>query len=558
MPASRPRLELVWPGKDQFLLTPTGSEGKPVWVDPGHPAAHEVRLTEFTGAHGQVNEGDPHADNLVFTGDSLDVLRVLCEVPEYRQHYRGKIKLIYCDPPFNSQQSFAHYDDWMDHSTWLSFMRDRLMLMKDLLAPGGSIWLHLDNYEVHRMRCLMDEVFGSASFLSTVIWQRTTAKSTAQRSMGTLYDTILVYAASAETRLNRVLRPYSEEYLRTKYSNVDERGRYRLDTLVGPGIRYGSSGQPWRGIDVAAKNLNWRAPNPDGVLDHLPGDATTQEKLDSLLEAGYIQMPKRPGGMPQFKRYLREDGGVAVGDLWTDITVLNSQSRERLGYSTQKPEQLIERILLMATEPGDTVCDLFAGSGTTAAAAHKMGRRWITADVLASTVDGYVIPRLSRVSEDSASMLPDDIALPNGFRTVTVGPSMYEVTPVGVMLAGWATNGKFARAVAGQLGFTFQQDAAPLCGVRGRMRLAVLDGAVGAEEIREIVAALGDSERVTVVAKVILPDAEEALTRVSRGSKIRKAPRDLLADHVRRARRANRRVPVRSSADGVTSNRGPQ
>ena len=537
MPAKPQRLELVWPGKDEFLLTPADDSGKPVWVDRDHPAAHEVRLAEFTDAFGQVNKADPYADNLVFTGDSLDVLRVLCEVPEFRRHYRGKVRLIYCDPPFNSQQSFAHYDDWMDHSTWLSFMRDRLLLMKELLSPGGSIWLHLDNYEVHRMRCLMDEVFGSASFLSTVIWQRTTAKSTAQRSMGTLYDTILVYAASPETRLRRVLKPYSDEYLRTKYSHEDERGRYRLDTLVGPGIRNGSSGQPWRGIDVTSKNLNWRAPNPNGVLDHLPGDATTQEKLDALLEAGYIQLPKKTGGMPQFKRYLREDGGVAVGDLWTDITVLNSQSRERLGYSTQKPEQLIERILQMSTEPGDIVCDLFAGSGTTAAAAHKMGRKWITNDVLASTVEGYIIPRMTRVVEDSASMLSDYVLGFNGFRTVTVGPSMYEVTPVGVILADWATNGRFARAVAGQLGFTFQPDAAPLYGVRGRMRRAVLDGAVGPEEVREIVAALGESERVTIVAKVILPDAEETLAGLSKGSKIRKAPRDLLTDDARRSRR---------------------
>ncbi len=123
---------------------------------------------------------------------------------------------------------------------------------------------------------------------------------------------------------------------------------------------------------------------------------------------------------------------------------------------------------------------------------------------------------------------------------------MYEVTPVGVMLAGWATNGRFARAVAGQLGFTFLPDAAPLCGVRGRMRLAVLDGAVGPEEVREIVAVLGDSERVTVVAKVILPGAAEALAEVSRGSKIRKAPRDLLADDIRRSRR---RRTARSGGD---------
>jgi len=124
-----------------------------------------------------------------------------------------------------------------------------------------------------------------------------------------------------------------------------------------------------------------------------------------------------------------------------------------------------------------------------------------------------------------------------GFRSITVGPSMYEVTPVGVLLADWATNGVFARAATGQLGFEWQPDSVPFCGVRGRMRLAVFDGAVGPEEIRQTVAALGDKERVTVVAKVVLPRAEETLGELSRGSRIRKAPRDLLSSGAKRARR---------------------
>lgn len=162
------RLELVWPGKEKFLLVPRDESGKPVWVEPDHPAAREVRLTDFTAEHGTVDGDDPWKDNLLFTGDSLDVLRVLREVPEFARHYRGKVKLCYIDPPFNTGQTFAHYDDWMEHSTWLSFMRDRLLLIKDLLAPDGSVWVHLDDAEVHRMRCLMDEVFGGENFVATV------------------------------------------------------------------------------------------------------------------------------------------------------------------------------------------------------------------------------------------------------------------------------------------------------------------------------------------------------------------------------------------------------
>ena len=545
MPAKPQRLELVWPGKDEFLLTPDGDGGKPVWVPVDHPAAHEVRLAEFTDAFGTVNQADPYADNLVFTGDSLDVLRILCEVPEYRQHYRGKVRLIYCDPPFGSNQAFVHYDDWMTHSTWLSFMRDRLLLMKELLAPDGSIWFHLDNNEVHRMRCLMDEVFGAEQYINTVVWKRTTAKSLARLGMGTMYDNILVYGNREAGGLNPVLLPYSEEYLKAKYGNEDERGRYTLGDLTAGSHRPNlDSGHEWRGYNPSDRGRCWAAPiGPLLELGYSQSELdalTMRQKLDLLDEHGFIAAPKTPGAAPRFKRYLDVDGGVALGDLWSDVNVINSQGKERVGYDTQKPEALLQRVISMGSAPGDVVCDLFAGSGTTVAVAQKMGRRWVTADILPHTVEAFVMPRLRNVIEgQDTGGITKTVGWEGGggFRTVTVGPSMYEVTPVGVMLAGWATNGKFAGAVAGQLGFTFQPDAAPLCGVRGRMRLAVLDGAVGPEEVREIVAALGESERVTIVAKVILPGAEETLAGLSKGSKIRKAPRDLLTDDVRRLRR---------------------
>ena len=535
-----PRLELTWPNKDKFLLVPKDETGKPVWVERDHPAASEVRLTNFTETCGEVSEPDHHADNLLFTGDSLDALRVLAEVPEYRREYRGKVKLIYIDPPFNTGQTFDHYDDWMEHSTWLSFMRDRLLLMKELLRSDGSIWLHLDNFEVHRMRCLLDEVFGADNYLNTVVWKRTGAKSAARRGMGTMYDNILIYGKSASSSLTPVLLPYSEEYLSTKYRYEDERGRYRLGPLLATGKRSGDSGEVWQGVDPTAKGNHWRAPGADAVLGEKGKSMTTRQKLDALLDAGYIVLPRKQGGTPQSKLYLSATGGTAVGDFWSDITVINSQGKERTGYDTQKPEALIERVLNMGSAPGDIVLDAFGGSGTTAAVAHKMGRRWVTSEILPATVNSFVQPRLASVIEgkDIGGITK---ALKwtggGGFRMVEVQNSMYEVTPYGVMLADWATNGKFSRAVAGQLGFEWQPDASPFCGVRGRMRLAVLDGAVGAEEVRQIVSVLGEKERVTIVAKVVLPRAEETLAALSTGSRIRKAPRDLLTTAAKRARR---------------------
>ena len=192
------RLELVWPNKDKFLLSPRDENGKPTWVNRDHPAASEVRISDLDGSVGDVDDTNPYADNLLFTGDSLDVLRILTEVPEYRQQYRGKVKLIYIDPPFNTGQTFEHYDDWMEHSTWLSFMRDRLLMMKELLSKDGSIWVHLDDAEVHRMRCLMDEVFGADNFMATVVWQKADSTRNDAKGLSSDHDTIVVFAKSSE------------------------------------------------------------------------------------------------------------------------------------------------------------------------------------------------------------------------------------------------------------------------------------------------------------------------------------------------------------------------
>jgi hypothetical protein len=210
-------------------------------------------------------------------------------------------------------------------------------------------------------------------------------------------------------------------------------------------------------------------------------------------------------------------------------------------FATPKPEELLQRIVHIGSKPGEIVLDCFGGSGTTAAVAHKMGRRWLTTEVLPATVASFTAPRLEKVAAGlDAGGITKSVGWKGGggFRQVTVAPSMYELTPLGVMLADWATNGRFARAVAGQLGFEWQPAThAPFCGVRGRMRLAVLDGAVGVEEARQIVAALSDRERVTIVAKIVLPGVEEFVAEHSRGSRVKKAPRDLLIGRTRAVRK---------------------
>lgn len=535
-----PRLELVWPGKDKFLLVPKDDSGKPVWVEPDHPAAREVRLTDLTGSHGEVDDNDPYRDNLLFTGDSLDVLRVLREVPEYARHYRGKVKLVYIDPPFNTGQTFTHYDDWMEHSTWLSFMRDRLLLIKDLLAADGSVWVHLDDAEVHRMRCLMDEVFGAENYISTVIWEKVHNRKNDDRYISSAHDTLLVYTRMKGNALFKNLPATPEQRAMYKNPDNDPRGDWSSVPFSAQNVR---------------PNLTYPITGPDGSV-HMPpaGNCwrTTRERFESLRADGRIYFGVNGKGRPRMKQYWAEsiDRGIIARTVWPHVEVGHTQEAksEMAGlfgkasmFSTPKPERLLERVIHIGSNSGDIVLDCFGGSGTTAAVAHKMGRRWVTTEILPTTVASFTAPRLTKVVDgnDAGGITKAvDWNGGGGFRHVSVAPSMYEITPLGVMLADWATNGRFARAVAGQLGFEWQSKKhAPFCGVRGRMRLVVFDGAVGIEEVREVIAALDERERVTIVAKVVLPGVEEFVAEHSKGSRVKKAPRDLLAGRTRRERR---------------------
>jgi adenine-specific DNA-methyltransferase len=227
---TKTKLELTWPNKDQFLLVSKDEDGKPVWVSRDHPAAHEVRLTRELAFVGDVGS-DPVADNTVFVGDSLDAMRVLLDVPEFAERYSGQVKLIYADPPFNTGQAFEHYDDWMEHATWLSFMRDRLILMRELLAPDGSVWIHLDDTEQHRMRLLMDEVFGVKNFVATVIWEKTYSPRNDAKTFSASHDFIVVYSRSDGWTSNRL--PRTEKNNKGyKNSDNDPRGPWASDNYT--------------------------------------------------------------------------------------------------------------------------------------------------------------------------------------------------------------------------------------------------------------------------------------------------------------------------------------
>ena len=527
------RLTLSWVGKDQTLIRT--SRGGYEWVGRDDPRVAEVRLLHDVRSVGESGV-DRAEDNLLILGDSYDAVRALTRIPEFGARYCGKVKLVYIDPPFNTGQAFDAYNDALQHSVWLTMMRDRLRVLHDLLEPTGTVWVHLDSTEVHRCRCLMDDEFGPGNYLATVVWQRTSTKSLARRTLGTMHEQILVYGASEAARLNPQFMPLDDAYRERRFSRSDARGSYDAENLTAGDYRpHIDSGQPWRGFDPSARRRCWAVPTSllaeIGLSSEAIRTMSMREKLDALDAADYIIHPDKPGGFPRYKKYLHRAKGRPVGDLWTDIHVINSQAVERTGFSTQKPEALLRRILDLGSCPGDIVVDCFAGSGTTAAVAHKMGRRWAAVELAPAAFGRYALPRLSRVvggMDQGGITKAVGWEGGGGFRALEVADSILEHRDGLFLLSERATNGEFAMAVCPQIGFSVVPDP-PFVGRKGRQRLAVLDGVADEETIRAVVSRLGDGELAVVVAKAATHEAQATLARLSPGSRLWNAPNDILS-----------------------------
>lgn len=462
------RLQLTWYNKDKALIpTESGKYGY-TWVDPSDPRyceTHTLVLDDYVQgtqtpksdefAYSERADLEPQDDNFLILGESGDVLEALTRVPELAEKYVGQVKLIYIDPPFNTAQTFASYEDNLEHSIWLTMMRDRLIHLKKLLAGDGSIWVHLDDVEVHRMRVLMDEVFGAGNFLAEVAWEKTFKPRNDKKEkegFSSRHDVILVYSKSQEVAWNRLSRTAAMD---AAYSNPDddERGAwtsapatankgdgaggmcYAIQSpLTGELIRPPRGGHwrfgqhdmltwlsvyaPYRLEDLKDEQIradNERIPIervkvgvPAIVLDCTPEEA--KRRANDLIAKG--QWPRvyvtRGGGF-RSKSYLATKPGKIPEDWWPYEEVgSNDEAKNEVKslfadgtpFSTPKPERLLERIIHIGSNPGDIVLDVFAGSGTTAAVAQKMGRRWVTCELLESTFTTFTRPRLEKVVND--------------------------------------------------------------------------------------------------------------------------------------------------------------
>lgn len=538
------RLELTWTNKDKFLLTPKDETGKPVWVERGHPAAHEIRTTTFGQAFGETSDDNPYSDNLLFQGDALDVLRTLTKSPEFRDEYRGKVKLVYIDPPYNTGSVFEHYDDWLEHSTWLSFMRERLVLIRDLLANDGSVWIHLDDAEQHRMRVLMDEVFGEQNFVATVIWEKNDSPRMDTKLFSSRHDIVHIYRKTDAFKLNQLPREKSHA------NKVDEQGRpYYLKPLRASGGQ-GST-------RAARPNLFYALIAPDGseVLPKLPSGEDGcwrwgREKYER--EGDRVEwIQGRNGWSANYRIYETEDATVPPQTLWgyQDVGSTRNSAAEikavlnGKAFSTPKPERFLERVITLGSNPGDIVVDVFGGSGTTGAVAHKMNRRWVMSEIMPATIETFTSPRLQKViqgTDTGGVSESQEWQGGGGFREVVIDEPCYVETDFGTMVAEAATGERLKRSVAAQLGFTYNNQDDPFCGVKGRMKLVIIEGAAGVEEVADVISRLEENERATIAALSFLPDCEEQVAKLSKGSRCLKIPRDILGNAPRERHRKSK------------------
>ena len=275
-------------------------------------------------------------------------------------------------------------------TAYLAMMAIRLVELRRVLKPDGSIYLHCDPTAGHYLRMLMDAVFGADRCLAQITWKRTSAHSDSS-TFGNICDLLLFYGGQG-VRTDDVRVPLDPEYVARHYRFEDERGRYRHDNLTGPlhNQRRGvPSTEPWRGYDVFAAGRCWSVPKKGAYAEFIdreliPGYQSMEgihERLEALADADLIYWPNKPGGMPSLKRYLHANPGQALSNLWDDIPPLNKQAAEATGFDTQKPLALLKRIIRASSDEGDLVLDPFCGCGTAVVAAQDLNRRWVGIDI---------------------------------------------------------------------------------------------------------------------------------------------------------------------------------
>ncbi len=434
------KLELTWIGKD---VRPK-LEPRILLEDPSK---------SYHAKH-RVSDGDIFDNRLIF-GDNLLALKAL------EQEFAGKVKCIFIDPPYNTGSAFTHYDDGVEHSIWLSLMRDRLEIIRRLLSEDGSLWITIDDNEAHYLKVLCDEVFGRANFVANVVWQKAYTSNQTAKHLSNTHDHLFCYARDVNTfRIGKL--PRTEEQKQT-FSNSDNdlRGPWKAENLSAG--KFYAAGQfeirgPKGDIFLPPKGRYWRC---------------NEQQYLAWLNDGRITFGKSGDGRPMLKKFLAEmDDALTANTWWTHEDAGSNKEasidlKKMFGdredvFQNPKPEKLLHRVLTLASSPGDLILDSFAGSGTTGAVAHKMGRRWIMVE-LGEHCHTHIIPRLQKVidGEDKGGVIGSTgWHGGGGFRYYRLAPSLLQQDRWG----NWVVNKEYnpemlAAAICKLEGFTYSPNA---------------------------------------------------------------------------------------------------
>lgn len=430
------KLELTWIGKDtRPRLEPR------ILIEDTSKSYH---------AKHRVTANDLYDNRLIF-GDNLLALKAL------EQEFAGKIKCVFIDPPYNTGAAFAHYDDGLEHSLWLSLVRERLVILKRLLTSDGSIWITIDDNECHYLKVLCDEVFGRNSFVANVVWQKAYTANQTAKFLSNTHDHVLCYAQDVSAfRMGKLGRTDEQK---ESFANPDDdpRGPWKAENLSAG--KFYAAGQfeivgPTGSKFLPPKNRYWRC---------------NDVQYKKWLSDGRITFGRKGDGRPMLKKFLSEMADSLTATTWwtheevgsnkeASIHLKELLSEQEEIFQTPKPEKLVMRVLELATSPKDWVLDSFAGSGTTGAVAHKMGRQWIMNE-LGEHCATQIIPRLKKVinGEDSGGVTG---ALGwnggGGFRYYRLGPSLLERDNFGNWIVSKQYNAAMlAEAMCKLEGFTY-------------------------------------------------------------------------------------------------------
>ena len=368
--------------------------------------------------HSPTATPSPIQDNLLIQGDNLEALKALLPF------YRGQVKCIFIDPPYNTKSAFEHYDDNLEHAQWLSMMLPRLQLLRELLREDGSIWVTIDDNEGHYLKVLMDEVFGRGNFVATAIWQKKYAPKSDSKYLSESHDFVLGYAKKLDAlKLNRIVK--GEKQI-SRYTNRDSDPR-----------------GPWKASDVLRSEVRDYAIFPVKLpsgKEVLPPSGTswryTQEKFAELIADNRIWFGVDGDARPAYKRFLSEvTDSMPATTIWLfDEVGHNDESKKEMRglfnedlFGTPKPERLLQRILHIATNENDLILDSFLGSGTTAAVAHKMRRRWIGIE-MGEHAATHCLPRLQKVIDGEQGGISKAVGWQGGggFRFMRLGEAVFD------------------------------------------------------------------------------------------------------------------------------------